>query len=144
MVALFSCYAKQLERLTAYFASEPSDNPGGATSTGDNQRKTRQQRFISKKATQEIIAAYTAGESTVTIAERLGWRRNTISGVLKRNGVTIRSSTPDAATVRQMIQHYTNGESLATIGKRYSLSPGTVGSHLKKQGVTLRPRPGYL
>jgi DNA-binding CsgD family transcriptional regulator len=40
--------------------------------------------------TQEIVAQYLNGASTVTLAEGLGLSRETIAALLRRNGVEIR------------------------------------------------------
>jgi IS30 family transposase len=144
MVALFSCKTEKLQHLREYLRAIPSsqnDEVSGRTAPYyEASEHKRQYRIVTKGEATEIIRAYQSGESTGSIAKRLGRSRNGVGLVLKRHGIEIRTYSPSEAVVKQMVEMYELGQSLATIGKRYNVSPATVSKHLRKQGVKIRTR----
>ena len=144
LVALFSCHTNKLQHLSEYLVVMPSNRnievSGDPAPEYEASKSKCQYRAVRKPEAAEIIAAYQRGESTGSIAKRLGRSRNCIGGVLKRHNIPMRTFSPTEAVVRQMIEAYELGQSLATIGKRYEVSPTTVSLHLRKHGVTIRTR----
>ncbi|WP_217132511.1 hypothetical protein [Leucobacter chinensis] len=143
-MALFSCKTEKLQHLSEHLLAIPSSQNDEVSGQPDPYYEAsehkRQYRVVTKGEATEIIAAYQAGESTGSIAKRLGRSRNGVGLVLKRHGVEMRTFSPSETVVKQMVEMYELGQSLATIGKRYSISPTTVSLHLRKQGVKIRTR----
>lgn len=143
-MALFSCKTEKLQHLSEYLRAIPSSQndevSGRPAPYYEASEHKRQYRIVTKGEATEIVTAYQAGESTGSIARRLGRSRNGVSLVLKRHRVEMRTFSPSETVVKQMVKMYELGQSLATIGKRYSISPTTVSLHLRKQGVKIRTR----
>jgi DNA-binding CsgD family transcriptional regulator len=100
-------------------------------------------RRLSAAELEQVVELYGLGLSTYKLACRFGTDRHTITGHLRRGGVSLRSRhklTPKL--VEQAVQLYADGQSLATIGKQLGLSPTTVGKALTTAGIRLRDRHG--
>jgi DNA-binding CsgD family transcriptional regulator len=100
-------------------------------------------RRFSPDELEQIIDLYRRGLSTHKLARQFGTDRHTITGHLRRAGVTLRSRyklTPDL--VDQATQRYADGQSLATIGEQLGLSPTTVGKAITSTGARLRDPHG--
>jgi DNA-binding CsgD family transcriptional regulator len=104
----------------------------------------KQARCVSKrlKSTQvdELIEACKAGVTTYQLAERFGIKRQTVSAILKRNGITPRWRRLAEANIDESERLYLQGLSLVRIADRLKVDPGTVHYHLRKRGVQMRIR----
>ncbi len=144
LVALFSCKTEKLQRLSEYLRAIPSSQndevSGRPAPYYEASEHKRQHRIVTKGEATEIITAYKAGESTGSIAKRIGRSRNGVGLVLKRHRVEMRTFSPTETVVKQMVEMYELGQSLATIGSRYDVSPTTVSKYLRKHGVKIRTR----
>ena len=100
--------------------------------------RARPFRF-SKTQTQAVIEAYEAGATMAALAKRYGVKRQTISELLKRRGVTIRlRRSMSQAEIGQAEQLYERGLSLQRIGDELGWDHKTVYHQLKKRGVVFR------
>jgi DNA-binding CsgD family transcriptional regulator len=100
-------------------------------------------RRLTPDELQQVLELYRLGKSTYTLARQFGTDRHTITGHLRRGGVSLRSRqklTPQL--VEQAARLYAAGHSLATIGKQLSLSPMTVRKAVTSTGIPLRDRQG--
>ena len=100
-------------------------------------------RRLSPAELDQVIELYRLGLSTYKLARRFGTDRHTITGHLRRGGVTLRSRnklTPHL--VERAIRLYTDGQSLAMIGKELGLSATTVGKAVTDAGIRLRDQHG--
>lgn len=86
----------------------------------------------------DLVAAYEAGATLRQLADRFGVTRQTVSNLLKRNGVTPRWGRLTSADVDEAERLYAQGLSLTRIGERLSVSDDTVRYQLKKRGVQMR------
>ncbi|MFI2116328.1 helix-turn-helix domain-containing protein [Streptomyces rubiginosohelvolus] len=87
----------------------------------------------------ELVEAYKAGATTYQLAERFGVKRQTVSAILKRNGVTPRWRRLTEANVDEAEQLYVHqGMSAARIADRLRVDPETVRLRLRKRGVQMR------
>ncbi|MDH6217096.1 hypothetical protein [Streptomyces pseudovenezuelae] len=87
----------------------------------------------------ELVGAYRTGVSTYQLAERFGIKRQTVSAILKRNGVTPRWRRLREEDVDQAERLYTHQRmSVARIADRMKVDPETVRLRLRKRGVKMR------
>lgn len=136
-MGLFSYNSKELLPLLKYV--ESIEDAGAQVSTPTLDAAEPSIRPVSPRQAAEIVDGYLAGKSTKYLATEFGRSRATISVVLKREGVEMRSfraSTPEE--VQQMIELYRSGLSLAKVAERIGFSEKTVLTKLKAAGVQLR------
>ncbi|MER6626771.1 helix-turn-helix domain-containing protein [Streptomyces sp. NPDC000987] len=86
----------------------------------------------------ELVEAYQAGSTTYQLAERFGIKRQTVSNILKRQGVETRWKRLTEADVDKAEHLYARGLSLARIADRLKVDPETVRLRLRKRGVQMR------
>lgn len=84
------------------------------------------------------MASYRAGKSVYELAAEHSCHRTTISGILKRSGVTMRRKPARETQIREMVRLYESGLSLAKVGERVGFSDGTVHRYLRERGVRMR------
>lgn len=73
------------------------------------------------------------------LATQYGVHRQTISALLRREGVTIRQRrVMSEAEIDRAVQLYEQGLSLQTIGERLGWDHKTIHRQLKKRGVVMR------
>ena len=101
----------------------------------------------------QIVEAYNAGASTVTIGKRYGLGSSSVRNILLRNGVTMRTRSA-AANLDQPSPHvhdsdlpsekiileYTSGTSAATLAEAYDVTSATILWILRRHGVEVRTR----
>lgn len=91
----------------------------------------RQFRF-SEAQTQAVIDAYRAGATMASLAEQYGVKRQTVSELLKREGVATRARRAmSQAEIDKAVQLYTGGLSLQKIGDQLGWDHTTVYRHLR-------------
>ncbi|MFJ8848686.1 hypothetical protein ACIRFF_38025 [Streptomyces cyaneofuscatus] len=86
----------------------------------------------------ELIDAYRRGATTYQLADRFEIERQTVSALLKRNGVTSRRRRLTEANVDEAERLYVQGMSLARIADRMHVDDETVRLRLRKRGVQMR------
>ena len=90
-----------------------------------------------------IVAKYRAGMSTNQLKDEHHLGKDTISALLRANGVAMRRQGLTAEQAREAAGLYRAGRSLKWIGQHFGvISPTTIARVLRAQGVSLRPRPG--
>ncbi|KAB1150719.1 hypothetical protein F7R91_01700 [Streptomyces luteolifulvus] len=87
---------------------------------------------------EELVEAYKAGATTYQLADRFGIKRQTVSDILKRNGVTPRWRRLTEANVDEAERLYATGLSTARVADRLKVDPETVRLRLRKRGVQMR------
>ena len=87
---------------------------------------------------EELVEAYKSGATTYQLADRFGIKRQTVSSILKRNGVTPRWRRLTKANVDEAERLYARGLSLARVADRLKVDPETVRLRLHKRGVRMR------
>jgi hypothetical protein len=100
-------------------------------------------RKIGPEQEKEVVAMYTAGQSTTEIAARLDVHCATIRMALARHGVKMRGGKPrhatDQATVDAMVSRYIVDEwSQQRIGEVFAVSQPVVSRILELAGVQMR------
>ncbi|WP_427923634.1 hypothetical protein [Streptomyces sp. cg40] len=87
----------------------------------------------------ELVEAYKEGSTTYQLAGRFGIKRQTVSDILKRNGVTPRWRRLTEANIDEAERLYVHqGMSAARIADRLKADPETVRLRLRKRGVQMR------
>ncbi|WP_078622986.1 hypothetical protein [Streptomyces prunicolor] len=87
----------------------------------------------------ELVKAYRSGATTYQLADRFRIKRQTVSGILKRHGITPRWRRLTEANVDEAERLYVHqGLSTARIADRLSVDPETVRLRLRKRGVKMR------
>ena len=90
----------------------------------------------------EVCRRYLEGESTVKLGKAFGVDANTISSILKRNGVKTRSYseargiTPEVE--EEVCRRYLEGETYAELAEAFDVGAGTIGRIFKRNGVKTR------
>jgi hypothetical protein len=102
----------------------------------------QQQKRLTKDEIKQIISGYQNGATVYELAAQLGRHRNTISKVLKRNG--IRPTIKLDIDVQAITTLYNNGCKIADIAKRFKVSDEAIRRRLIKNGVKMRARWGYM
>ena len=98
----------------------------------------RQFSFTAKQWS-AVVAAYQADQSMASLAAEYGTKRESISKLLRREGVALRvRRAMSPAEIDQAAQLYERGLSLHTIGSHLNWDHNTIYRHLKKRGVMMR------
>lgn len=106
-------------------------------------RQQKQARRVAKRLKEsqvtELVGAYKDGASTYQLADRFGIKRQTVSDILKRNGVTPRWRRLTEADVDRAEHLYIHQRmSAARIADRLKVDPETVRLRLRNRGVQMR------
>jgi DNA invertase Pin-like site-specific DNA recombinase len=100
-------------------------------------RKPKQVRRVAKRLkkaqVEELVEAYKSGSTTYQLADRFVIKRQTVSSILKRNGVTPRWRRLTEANVDEAERLYAQGMSLARIADRMHVDDETIRLRLRKQ-----------
>lgn len=137
MVGLLSCYTEQLRPLSEHLQAtqdrqKTEDSPKGTP-------KARTRAAITPAEEAHFIKEYVEGKSTKEIARESGRSRSSISAVLKRSGVEMRSfREASIEDIRMMVYLYKSGLSLRRVAERVEFSERTVFNQLRKAGIQTR------
>jgi hypothetical protein len=135
-VGLASCHANPWHYL------HPLLLEAAARPVAPVERKPRTQRSAQRRIPADevdaIIAGYRAGVPVHQLAAEHSCHRTTISGLLKRHGITARRQPVSQGQLREMVRLYESGLSLARVGERLGLADTTVHRHLLARGIRTR------
>lgn len=99
---------------------------------------TRAFRFTAAQ-TRAVVEAYEAGATMASLAKQYGVKRETISKLLRREGVSIRERRViSEAENDQAVRLYAQGLSSARIADQLHYDQATIYRALKKRGVVMR------
>lgn len=99
-------------------------------------------RQLDGEQTKQLVEGYQAGETVYELGDRFGVSRQTVSAVLKRQGVTMRRRGLSPEEVDEAVRLYEAGWSLARIGQRMDVDPTTVLNRLRERSVQTRDTHG--
>jgi transposase-like protein len=86
-----------------------------------------------------VVAGYQSGQTMTSLAAEYGVKRESISKLLRREGVEIRLRRQmSQEQIDEAVRLYRSGLSLQQIGTRLGWDHNTIYRHLKKRGVTMR------
>lgn len=130
----------QLQALQHLAAALPS--PDVAPIERESTPVPRAAKQLRGEQLRELVAAYEAGGTLRALAKQFGITAQTASGLLKRQGVTLRSSQLGEEDVNKAVHLYAQGLSLARVAERVNSSAETVRRHLIKREVRIRDTQG--
>ena len=104
--------------------------------------RRQQQRRLNAKEVSEVVTAYRSGETVYTLAERYGCHRNTISRILKSNGVKLANTPTAQATVDEIVRLYKAGLPMTQVSREVGVSAKTVFNYLRASGIRTRDSHG--
>ncbi|QKV81521.1 hypothetical protein HUT10_32970 [Amycolatopsis sp. Hca4] len=94
-----------------------------------------------KQQVDELATAYQSGDMVYDLAKRFKINRKTVSGILHRTGVQIRSRLT-AKQVDDAVQLYAAGWSLSRIATKLDTKANTVRARLLEREVRMRDTRG--
>ncbi|MFF5498942.1 hypothetical protein [Streptomyces aquilus] len=104
--------------------------------------KRRRARQLDDAQVRELIAAYEDGATVYQLGDQFSISRQTVSKILKRNGVEMRMRGLSAEQIDEAARLYEAGQSLARIGERLGVDAWTVRARLVERGVRMRDTHG--
>lgn len=97
---------------------------------------------LSEAEVADLIKGYLAGEAFAQLSRRFGIDRKTVSSILRRRGVPMRTRGLVSRQVDDAVRLYAAGWSLARIGERFDTTADTVRARLLERGVRMRDTQG--
>lgn len=97
-------------------------------------RRQKAPRRLSREEIVELVQGYRDGFTVYELATQFGIHRETVSGVLERNGVPRRRKPLSSAQIEQACSLHEGGWSLAQVGAELGCDPSTVWRALAKLG----------
>lgn len=86
----------------------------------------------------EFIKLYNSGESCTQIAKKYNTTGNTISSMLKRNGIeVINRQNQLNFDINDVIEDYNKGKSLAQLAKKYKTTANCLSRKLKQKNIEI-------
>jgi hypothetical protein len=101
------------------------------------------QRRLPPEEVEEVVAAYQAGATALTLADKHSIHRTTVLALLERHHVSRRGRVLTPDHIERAVSSYASGRSCASIAKELQVNPETVRQALLKADVAMR-RPGRL
>lgn len=107
--------------------SDPPPHPGRSTPVEDDPpSRPRFNHYASIAVVEQMVSLRREGLMVDEIAERVGFRRTTVSKHLKRAGLTLRTDVLDEAFRRRVRQVYAEAGTIKGTAKRLGVSKETV------------------
>jgi DNA-binding CsgD family transcriptional regulator len=110
-----------------------TDGPGGGS------RGRSPQRRLKADEIDRMVVAYEGGMTCREVAAVFGVHRATVSGHLKRRGISLRGQGLHEDAIPEAMRLYEEGTSSWDLGEMFGVSPQTVLSALRREGVEVRP-----
>jgi DNA invertase Pin-like site-specific DNA recombinase len=105
-------------------------------------RTARRARQLDDDQVQRLIEGYQSGATVYELGERFGINRQTVSKILHRNGVPMRTRGLCPEQIDDAVRLYEEGWSLAKIGMRMGVDATTVLKRLRERGARTRDPQG--
>lgn len=90
----------------------------------------------------ELVRAYSAGETSTSLARRIGVSKQSVIKTLREEGVPIRFQPLTEVQRAESVRRYEAGESIQQVATRLGVDFETVRQALIAEGVTLRRKTG--
>lgn len=102
------------------------------------------QKKLTEEETAQAIAEYSSGMTTYELADKYGCNRQTISAVLKRNGVTVtKCKALKKIDAEEVIALYEDLITTEKIAQKFGVSPQTIIKCLHSHNIKIRTRWDY-
>ena len=102
----------------------------------------QRQRRLTEAQVILMADKYENGATVYQLADEFGICRSSVSGWLKRLGISMRGQPTSIEVIDSMVGLYLAGLSLADVSQKLGTSPGTVRNHLKSRNVQMRDSRG--
>jgi DNA-directed RNA polymerase specialized sigma24 family protein len=132
---------KPLVRLLEEHGAGTADEeePSRARTTRSEATTVRQkQRRLSREEIAKLISRYEGGALMKELAAEFDIERRTVSAILRREDVMLRSRGLSSEQIDEAVRLYELGWSLARIGDKLGVDHETVRQRLKERGVRMR------
>jgi DNA invertase Pin-like site-specific DNA recombinase len=88
--------------------------------------QVRQRRMLKEDEIARLIEGYTDGRTVYELGREFGIHRTTVSVILKRNGVALRTRGLDESLRPQIARLREEGWSYCRLGPHFGVDPATV------------------
>jgi transposase-like protein len=136
----YSNTSDQVSALETLFRKLPA--PNASLRTTSRPKKPGRARRLNPEQVRQLVEGYEAGATVSELGERFEISRQTVSAILKRNGVAMRRRGLSPEQVNEAVRLYAEGQSLARIGDRLGVDATTVLNRLRERGVRTRDAQG--
>lgn len=104
----------------------------------------RKWRRLNDEVRAQVVARYSAGETTTVLATEFGVAKSTIIGILRANNVVVRRQPMMAQQVGEAARLYESGLSLSQVATALDVNQETMRVAIMKAGVEIRPATGAV
>lgn len=111
------------------------------TSRGTPARRRKWKR-LNDDARAQVVARYSAGETTTVLAKDYDVAKSTIIGILRANNVVVRRQPMTADQVSEAARLYESGLSLSQVAEALGVNQETMRVAIINVGVKIRPATG--
>ena len=98
----------------------------------------RKWKRLNDEARAQVVARYSAGDTTTALAKDYDVAKSTIIGILRANNVVVRRQPMTADQVSEAALHYESGLSLSQVAEALDVNQETMRVAIIKAGVVLR------
>ena len=102
----------------------------------------RKWKRLNDEARAQVVARYSAGDTTTALAKDYDVAKSTIIGILRANNVVVRRQPMTADQVSQAARLYESGLSLSQVAEALRVNQETMRVAIMKAGVEIRPATG--
>lgn len=104
--------------------------------------KQKQHRLAVQEA-ERLVARYQAGDTQAELAAAFRVHRQTVTSLLVRAGIPIRTRELPPEVVSEAAELYQAGWSLLQVGQKLGVDAKTVSRSFRARGLPVRPRNGW-
>lgn len=104
----------------------------------------RKWKRLNDEARAQVVARYSAGETTTVLATEFGVAKSTIIGILRANNVVVRRQPMTAQQAGEAARLYESGLSLSQVATALDVNQETMRVAIMKAGVEIRPATGAV
>ncbi len=118
--------------------------PDDAQTSREAPMPRRKWKRLNDEARAQVVARYSAGETTTVLATEFGVAKSTIIGILRANNVVVRRQPMTAQQVGEAARLYESGLSLSQVATALDVNQETMRVAIMKAGVEIRPATGAV
>lgn len=116
--------------------------PDAAPNIHETRSPRRKWKRLSTDVRADVVARYSSGETSTTLAAEYGVAKSTILGILRANNVVVRRQPLTPEQVSEAAQLYQSGLSLSQVAEKMKVNQETMRVAIMKAGVEIRPATG--
>jgi len=98
-------------------------------------RIKQEQKYLTEEEIGLLIFEYAAGKTTYALSDKFGCNRKTVSGILKKHGVTVTKSKIKKLDIADVVSMYENMHTIKEISAKYNVGPNVISRCLRSHGV---------